>query len=176
MPTMDIEVVDYGPHEIDEVICKEMIDYLGDVSNGFLMRDGGVDTVVFIFTKDKHLIQLSPDWRAVKEIQLVYSAIEGMYGDCLAFAMITEGYVVIREGGYVSDPEDDDIDLKEEGVPCLLVQLRARDGRFWIRQQTYHKDGDEIVLDKLAEGSLDDRESDLLGSILDPWRKSGPIA
>ena len=174
MPTIDIEVVDYGPKELDEVISSGFIDSVTTQAEEHLKTDGHLDTTIFIYTANKHLLQLMPDLNDIAGTLTVFSAIEGMYPDCLAFCMVNDGYVIFREEGDSLGLERD-VALDEEGDECVIVQLRVRDGRFWVRQRIYHRHMDEIILDDTrAEGSHSDRQSELYGSILDPWRESGP--
>ena len=172
MPTLDIDAIDYGPKELDEILSSDFVDDIATQAEEHLKKDGHLDTVVFIYTVNKHLLQLTPDMNDVAGVMTVFSAIEGMYSDCLAFCMVNDGYVVLRGEG---DVLEENVDLDEDGTECLLVQMRVRDGRFWIKQHVYHRDGDEVVFDdEIAEGSYSDKHSDLYGSIIDPWRESGP--
>ena len=182
---IDIEVIDYGIKEIDEIINKEFVDNLAERAEKHLERDGFLDPAFFVYTKNKKLLQLIPVINNRENLKGVVATIESIYADCNALCTIHDVYVISI--GEDEDTEYEDskyinpstIDYENEGQTCILIQLQVRDGRFWIRQRAYQtiQDGDTkyITFDAdIIEGSHKDKHTELIHNVIDPWKESGP--
>ena len=176
MPEIEMEVIDYGPQEIEDVICKEFIDDIAERAEEHLERDGQIEPAFFIYTKNKKLLQLKPEIHSVEETAAVFAAIEKIYADCHAVCIVNNAFVVnIRE----DEVQGLSVNPEEVGQECLLIHLKTRDGRFWLRQRTYYRDridGKEVVIfdTDIEQGSYKDPGTEFISNVLDPWRESGP--
>ena len=177
MPEMDIEVVDYGPQEIDEVISQEFVDDIASRAETFLEENNKLDSAIFIYTKNKKLLQLIPeDFNNPEKKMATFAFIEKIYADCHAVCTVDSLFVVWLNKDETPDPS---VDIKEIGDECILVKLRTRDGRYWIRQRVFTRDvinGKETIIlnPDTNQSSYKDIGSELVADILDPWRESGP--
>jgi hypothetical protein len=177
MPEMEIEVVDYGPQKIEDVISQEFVDGIADRAEIFLEENNELDSAIFIYTKGKKLLQLMPeDFNNPEKKAATFAFIEKIYADCHAICTVDNLFVVQLNKEEALDPF---ADVEAVGDECILVKLRTRDGRYWIRQRLFTRDiikGKEVITlnSNIDRGSYKDIGGELLADVLDPWRESGP--
>ena len=166
-----LEVIDFGPSKDEEIIAESFVNYIGEQAKDYLLVQGVLSTVVFIYTEEKHVHQAAIDDSSYRRLTMSFYALEQEYSTCRAYCLVKTVKFLATD---VDDPPTNE-EILEYGSDFISVQLLTRDGRFWIWNQPFEKDGDEYIFDREPDLiSHHSPNSDVIRTAFDPWRESGP--